>query len=130
MMNNVETAIALLCQLKDLGIKLSIDDFGTGYSSLSYLQQFCADTLKVDQSFVRQLSVSNKDRAIVDIIVTLAHKLEMDVIAEGIETPAHRQILQELNCEYGQGYLFAKPLNSQEATELLAKRLAIEMASE
>lgn len=123
MMENVEEAIALLQQLKALGVKLSIDDFGTGYSSLSYLQQFCADTLKVDRSFVCQLE-STKNRAIVDIIITLAHKLEMDVIAEGIETESDGAILKSLNCEYGQGYLFAKPLDSENATQLLAREFA------
>ena len=124
MMDNVEEAIALLQQLKAIGIKLSIDDFGTGYSSLSYLQQFCADTLKVDRSFVSQIESSAKNRAIVDIIITLAHKLDMDVIAEGIETEEHRAILKSLECEYGQGYLFAKPLNSIDATKLLAQQFA------
>ncbi|MGF1588654.1 MAG: EAL domain-containing protein [Pleurocapsa sp.] len=122
MMDDVEAAIALLKQLKDLGIKLSIDDFGTGYSSLSYLQQFCADTLKVDRSFVCQLESSAKNQAIVDIIVTLAHKLDMDVVAEGIETNNQLQMLRTLNCEYGQGYLFAKPLKSEAATDLLAQQ--------
>ena len=124
-MENIEAAIALLHQLKGLGIKLSIDDFGTGYSSLSYLQQFCADTLKVDQSFVRQVESSPKNQAIVDIIVTLAHKLDMDVIAEGIETKNHQEILSALNCEYGQGYLFSKPLKSETATELLVQQFLV-----
>ena len=122
MMDNVEQAIALLQQLKASGVKLSIDDFGTGYSSLSYLQQFCADTLKVDRSFVSKLESSAKNQAIVDIIVTLAHKLDMDVVAEGIETESQKAILKNLNCEYGQGYLFAKPLQSKDATELLEQQ--------
>ena len=126
MMDNVGEAIALLQQLKALSIKLSIDDFGTGYSSLSYLQQFCADTLKVDQSFVRQMELSDRDRAIVDIIITLAHKLDMNVIAEGIETKNHEQMLKALNCEYGQGYLFAKPLRSEDARDLLAASFLID----
>ncbi|WP_319419124.1 putative bifunctional diguanylate cyclase/phosphodiesterase [Pleurocapsa sp. FMAR1] len=124
MMDNVEKAIALLHQLKALGIKLSIDDFGTGYSSLSYLQQFGADTIKVDQSFVRQMEQSDKNKAIVDIIITLAQKLDMDVIAEGIETENHQHILKALNCEYGQGYFFAKPLKSEDATKLLAQQFS------
>ncbi len=128
MMNDVEAAIVLLKQLKGLGIKLSIDDFGTGYSSLSYLQQFCADTLKVDQSFVSQLESSAKNKAIVDIIVTLAHKLDMDVVAEGIETNNHLQILKTLNCEYGQGYLFARPLKSEAAANLLSRQFAANCA--
>ncbi len=119
MMDNVEEAILLLQHLKAIGIKLSIDDFGTGYSSFSYLQQFCADTLKVDRSFVCELESSDKNKAIVDIIITLAHKLDMDVVAEGIETETHKTILKSLGCEYGQGYLFAKPLKSKDATNLL-----------
>ena len=124
MMDNMEEAIALIQQLKALGIKLSIDDFGTGYSSLNYLQQFCADTLKVDRSFVSGLESSAKNKAIVDIIITLAHKLDMDVVAEGIETKTHEAILKALNCEYGQGYLFAKPLKSEDATKFLAEQFA------
>ena len=122
MMDNVEEAIALLQQLKAIGVKLSIDDFGTGYSSFSYLQQFCADTLKVDRSFVCELESSDKNKAIVDLIITLAHKLDMDVIAEGIETEIHKTILKALGCEYGQGYLFAKPLKSNDATDLLTQQ--------
>ena len=124
MIDNMEEAIALIQQLKALGIKLSIDDFGTGYSSLNYLQQFCADTLKVDRSFISGLESSAKNKAIVDIIITLAHKLDMDVVAEGIETKNHEAILKALNCEYGQGYLFAKPLKSEDATKLLAEQFA------
>ena len=122
MMDNVEEAILLLQHLKAIGIKLSIDDFGTGYSSFSYLQQFCADTLKVDRSFVSELESSDKNKAIVDIIITLAHKLDMDVVAEGIETEVHKTILKALDCEYGQGYFFAKPLKSKDATELLRQQ--------
>jgi len=124
MMEDVESAIALLKKLKGLGIKLSVDDFGTGYSSLSYLQQFCADTLKIDQSFVSELESSPRNEEIVDIIITLAHKLDMDVIAEGIENPEHEAILKALHCEYGQGFFFSKPLNSEDAAKLLAQEFA------
>ena len=127
MMDDVESAIALLKQLKSLGIKLSVDDFGTGYSSLSYLQQFCADTLKIDQSFVRELEVSSRNEEIVDIIITLAHKLDMNVIAEGIENANHEAILKALNCEYGQGFFFSKPLDSQDAAELLAEQFVTQI---
>lgn len=127
MMDDVESAIALLKQLKNLGIKLSVDDFGTGYSSLSYLQQFCADTLKIDQSFVREIESSSRNEEIVDIIITLAHKLDMNVIAEGIENVQHQEILKSLNCEYGQGFFFSKPLNRQDATELLLQEFATHM---
>lgn len=122
MMNNVEEAIELLQQLKDLGLRLSIDDFGTGYSNLSYLHRFPVDTLKVDQSFVRRLHEgedSDRYLQIVHTVVTLGHNLQLDVIAEGIETEAQMNTLKELGCEYGQGYYFSKPVPQGAATELL-----------
>lgn len=124
MMNDVEAAIDLLRRLKDLGLRLSIDDFGTGYSNLSYLHRFPIDTLKIDQSFVRRMnSQESQDRyaQIVRTVIMLGHNLELDVIAEGIETEEQMHILKSLGCEYGQGYYFAKPLPSPEVTELLKK---------
>lgn len=124
MMNDVEAAIELLKRLKDLGLRLSIDDFGTGYSNLSYLHRFPVDTLKVDQSFVRRMnSGESHDRyaQIVRTVIMLGHNLELDVIAEGIETEEQMKILQSLGCEYGQGYFFAKPLPSEQLAALLAK---------
>ena len=118
-MGNVDQAIDIMLQLKKLNFQLSIDDFGTGYSSLSYLHRFPIDTLKVDQSFVRRMERSSEDCAIVDTIITLGHKLNMDVIAEGIETEQQMYHLHELGCEYGQGYFFSKPLSASLATELL-----------
>lgn len=120
-MNDVENTIVLLNQLKELNIKISLDDFGTGFSSFSYLHRFPTDTLKVDRSFVVNMSHGVKTREIVSTIVILAHKLGMDVIAEGIETESEKKILQDFDCEYGQGYLFAKPLPKKDATELLAQ---------
>jgi EAL domain-containing protein (putative c-di-GMP-specific phosphodiesterase class I) len=105
--------------LKDLGIKMSMDDFGTGFSSFSYLHRFPLDTLKIDRSFVSNMSKGQKNQEIVSTIIMLAHKLGMDAIAEGIETETEKQILQSLNCEYGQGYFFAKPLPAADATKLL-----------
>lgn len=125
-MNDVEAAIDLLRQLKNLGLRLSIDDFGTGYSNLSYLHRFPIDTLKVDQSFVRRMnSEESNDQytQIVQTVIMLGHNLKLDVIAEGIETVEQMKIIQSLGCEYGQGYFFAKPLPSQELTALLAKDL-------
>ncbi len=122
MMNDVEAAIELLKRLKALGLRLSIDDFGTGYSSLSYLHRFPIDTLKIDRSFVSRMDLSEdegKYSQIVRTIIALGHNLELDVIAEGIETSDQVQILQDLECEYGQGYFFAKPLSKEVATELL-----------
>ena len=118
-MDDVENTIILLNQLKELDIKISMDDFGTGFSSFSYLHRFPIDTLKVDRSFVSNMSLGNKNREIVNTIIILAHRLDLDVIAEGIETEAELEILQEFNSEYGQGYFFAKPLAHKDATELL-----------
>ena len=120
-MNDVESTIVLLNQLKELNIKISLDDFGTGFSSFSYLHRFPTDTIKIDRSFVVNMSQGVKTREIVSTIVILAHKLGMDVIAEGIETESEKEILQGFNCEYGQGYLFAKPLSKEDATKLFAE---------
>ena len=120
-MDDVEEAINLLHRLKTLGLRLSMDDFGTGFSSFSYLHRFPMDTLKVDRSFVSNMNQSGKNQAIVTAIITLAHKLDLDVVAEGIETKAEMESLQALNCEYGQGYFFSKPVNSEQATSLIAQ---------
>ncbi len=120
-MDNVENTILLLNQLKELKIKISMDDFGTGFSSFSYLHRFPTDTLKIDRSFVSNMIQGVKNKKIVRTIIILAHSLGMDVVAEGIETEAEQKILQGFNCEYGQGYFFAKPLSKNDATELLAQ---------
>ncbi|MDJ0574242.1 MAG: EAL domain-containing protein [Xenococcaceae cyanobacterium MO_234.B1] len=118
-MDNVESAIAMLENLKILGMKLSMDDFGTGFSSFSYLHRFPIDTLKVDRSFVSNMSQAAKNIEIVSTIVMLAHKLGMDVVAEGIETLEEKELLKALNCEYGQGYLFSKPISTAAVSQLL-----------
>ena len=118
-MEDVENAIAILLQLRNLNIQLSIDDFGTGYSSLSYLRRFPVNTLKVDRSFVMRMNESDEDVAIVNTIIMLSHSLGMNVVAEGIETKEEQEMLNTLNCEYGQGYFFSKPLDSQSANNLL-----------
>ncbi len=115
-----ETVVSnILWQLRDLGICLSIDDFGTGYSSLSRLQQFPIDTLKIDRSFISSLRTKGQHRSMVQSIVALAHSLDMDVVAEGIETTEQLQQLQDLECKYGQGYLFSRPVDSRAAGSLL-----------
>ncbi len=119
MMGNIETAIQMLLNLKQLKIKLGLDDFGTGYSSLSYLHRFPIDTLKIDLSFVRHMTESSENAAIVKTIVELGHNLSMDVIAEGVETPEQAVALQELTCEIGQGYFFSRPLSQEDAGRLL-----------
>lgn len=121
LMDDVSSVIETLNQMKRLNLKISIDDFGTGYSSLSYLHRFPIDTLKVDRSFVMNIDDLGEDHAIVETIITLGHHLGMDVIAEGIETAGQAQKLKALNCEYGQGYYFAKPLPAAEAEALLQK---------
>ncbi|MBW4650017.1 MAG: EAL domain-containing protein [Kastovskya adunca ATA6-11-RM4] len=120
MMENTAVELVILEQLKTLGIQFSIDDFGTGYSSLGRLHQLPIDTLKIDRSFVSRLGADKEALEIVRTVTTLAHILEMDVTAEGVETQEQWEQLRSLNCEYGQGYLFAKPLTSQGAEALLA----------
>lgn len=108
-----------LNELKALGVMLSIDDFGTGYSSMSYLQKFPMDQLKVDLSFVRRMEESTENIEIVRAIVNMAHSLRLRVVAEGIETERQRDLLYSLQCDYGQGYLYSKPVPRKEAVELL-----------
>lgn len=119
-MENAEAAALMFKQLRSLGVQLSIDDFGTGYSSLSYLHRFPLNYLKIDRSFVSRLTTDD-DNAIVRTISTLAHNLGMQVIAEGIETDKQYQQLKMLGCEYGQGYLFSRPVNNIGANHLLAQ---------
>jgi diguanylate cyclase (GGDEF)-like protein len=119
-MGDVETAIDLMLGLKALGCKLGMDDFGTGYSSLSYLRRFPIDTLKVDQSFIRNMGDSREDHEIVRTIIGLGHTLGMDLIAEGIETQEQAAALRSLGCEFGQGYYWAKPMPAAEASALLS----------
>jgi diguanylate cyclase (GGDEF)-like protein/PAS domain S-box-containing protein len=115
-----ERAIHVLKQLKGLDLKINLDDFGTGYSSFSYLQRFAVDVLKIDQSFVAKMGTgSKKGTEIVEAIVTLAHKLGMEALGEGIETAEQLERLTELECEYGQGYYFSSALDQAEATKLL-----------
>jgi diguanylate cyclase (GGDEF)-like protein/PAS domain S-box-containing protein len=118
-MENFDTAIDMLTQLRVLGVGLSIDDFGTGYSSLSYLHRFPIDTLKIDRSFVTQMTDNSENAEIVRTIVTLARSLDMAVVAEGVETADQLRQLGELGCDYGQGYLFSRPVGAGQAAELL-----------
>jgi EAL domain-containing protein (putative c-di-GMP-specific phosphodiesterase class I) len=120
-MEHAESTIATLQQLKALGIQLSIDDFGTGYSSLSYLYRFPIDTLKIDRSFVNRMDVELEKLELVRTIATLAWNLNMNVVAEGIETQQQLSHLKALGCEYGQGYFFSKPVDAIVTTQLLAE---------
>lgn len=109
-----DALIGLLQRLKSLGVRLSIDDFGTGYSNLSYLQRFQVDKLKIDQSFVRQLQGNAQDQAIVTAIIQMARSFKLLTTAEGVEDESPRQLLAELGCDQGQGYLFARPMPGDE----------------
>ncbi len=113
-MENAEVTINTLRELKAMGIRLSIDDFGTGYSSLSYLKRFPIDTLKIDRSFVKDITTDFDDEAIASTIIAMAHNLRLKVIAEGVETKEQLTILQKKNCDEVQGYYFSKPLPEKE----------------
>lgn len=124
LIENTESVVSILSQLKAMNIQLYMDDFGTGYSSLSYLHRFPIDTLKIDRSFISTMDIESKNLKIVQTIIMLAHNLDMDVIAEGIETEAQQAKLKNLGCEYGQGYFFSKPLAAVAAEVLIAKLCA------
>jgi diguanylate cyclase (GGDEF)-like protein/PAS domain S-box-containing protein len=117
--NNPETAAKVFSELKNLNIKVQIDDFGTGYSSLRYLYQFPFDALKIHQYFVQSMCDNEWAMEIVKTIITMAHNMKMEVIAEGVETIEQLEELRKLKCDYYQGYWFSKPLDSQEAEALI-----------
>lgn len=119
LIKDVEQIINLLTQLTTRQIRISIDDFGTGYSSLSYLHRLPAHSLKIDRSFVSQMEVETRNHDVVSTIISLGQQLELDAIAEGIETPQQLQLLRQLGCQFGQGYLFSPPLSAQNIEVLL-----------
>ncbi len=118
-MENPESAADILREVRSLGIAVAIDDFGTGYSSMSYLKRFCVDTLKIDRSFVQGVATDPHDAAMVRAMITLAHDLNLRVVAEGIETEAELAFLNRLGCDEGQGYLFSKPAPAAGLRDLL-----------
>jgi diguanylate cyclase (GGDEF)-like protein len=119
LMEDPERTIRILDALYGMGLHLAIDDFGTGYSSLSALQQFPISTLKIDQSFVRDVAIDRDDAAIVDAIIQMAHSLRLEVVAEGVESEAQLEFLREHGCDYAQGHLFGDPVTAGEFCELL-----------
>ncbi len=118
-MQNVEVNVVTLRQLKALGIRITIDDFGTGYSSLSYLKKFPIDTIKIDQTFVRDVTTDANDAAIVRAAIVMAHELKLNVIAEGVETRDQLEFLKRRKCDEMQGYLFSEPLTNDAFEALL-----------
>jgi EAL domain-containing protein (putative c-di-GMP-specific phosphodiesterase class I)/ActR/RegA family two-component response regulator len=125
MTSNVERMINTMRALSALGVKLSLDDFGTGYSSLTYLRQFPIDTLKIDQSFVRDISTDAGASGVCRAIITLAHQFGMTVLAEGVETAAQVGYLRRNECDFFQGFYFCKPISAAQALEMLQHRYLV-----
>ena len=119
MATDVEKSFAMLTELRAMGVRISLDDFGTGYSSLSYLKRFPIDTLKIDQSFVRDIAIDGNSAAIVRAIVSLGHNLNLNVLAEGIETAEQSALLRQNGCNEGQGYLIGRPVPERDFLKLL-----------
>ncbi|MEW6353375.1 MAG: EAL domain-containing protein [Pseudomonadota bacterium] len=122
LMENTRASSGIIAEIKAMGVHISVDDFGTGYSSLSYLKHFPLDSLKIDQSFVQNIPHNAHDAAIATAIITLAHNLELRVIAEGVETEEQKTFLHAQGCEGMQGYLFSRPLPAEEFTRMLEQR--------
>jgi EAL domain-containing protein (putative c-di-GMP-specific phosphodiesterase class I) len=119
-MKRAESTERLLGTLRARGVQLAVDDFGTGYSSLSYLRRFPIDALKIDQSFVRQITTSPGDTSIVTAVISLARSLKLRVVAEGVETPEEMAFLQAQRCDEAQGYYFSRPVTAERFAGLLA----------
>ncbi len=124
-MQDVEHTISTLRELRDLGVRIAIDDFGTGYSSFNYLKYFPNHTLKIDKSFVRDVTEGREDAAITKAIIALAQNLNLKVIAEGVETEEQLAFLKRQQCNEIQGYLFSRPLPAEEFTRMLEKKIAL-----
>lgn len=122
LLENIDDTIAKMNMLRELGVRFSLDDFGTGYSSLQYLKKLPLDQLKIDQSFVRNITSDSSDSAIVTAIIDMAKNLELDVIAEGVETEEQRQFLLDKGCMHFQGYLFSKPVTIEQFEALVRKQ--------
>ena len=124
LLENSEIVLTNMKALKSMGVKILLDDFGTGYSSLGYLHRFPIDVLKIDRSFISNVHEHDNHRAIIRTIVDLATNLHMSTVGEGIENLADAQLLQQMDCQYGQGYYFAKPMSQQHTTDYIIQQLA------
>src|SRR5208337_4824638 len=122
LMDNAESAVNMLKELKALGVNLAIDDFGTGFSSLAYLKHFPIDRLKIDQLFIRNITTDANDASISEAIIALAHSLRMDVIAEGVETKEQKEFLAARDCFEMQGYYFCRPVPAEKIGHMLENR--------
>jgi len=120
-MSDMTRVIPVMDSIRDLGVKLAIDDFGTGHSSLSCLHQFPINVLKLDRSFINNIEDRWDFTAVMHAIVTLAHHLKLEVVAEGVETEGQVAQLQGMECTLGQGYLFSRPVDAEEAWRLVSE---------
>lgn len=119
-MEDLDTAVALLQRLKEMGVRIALDDFGSGYSSMNYLQYFPVDTVKIDRSFIRNITSNRKNAAITEAIIAMSHALDFKVMAEGIETREQFEFLHSIRCDHAQGYFFHKPMLPDEVGRLLS----------
>jgi EAL domain-containing protein (putative c-di-GMP-specific phosphodiesterase class I) len=120
LMDDIERHIRALRQIRNMGIGVALDDFGTGYSSLSYIARLPANTLKIDQSFVADMTTSSEKLAIISAVISLGHALDMKIVAEGVETEEQSKLLRLIKCDEMQGYLFSKPVPLERIETLLA----------
>jgi EAL domain-containing protein (putative c-di-GMP-specific phosphodiesterase class I) len=119
MLRHEDAAVQTLCRLSRLGVHISIDDFGTGYSTFSYIKKIPINTLKIDQSFINGICSNLSDEAITTAVIGMAKNLNLNVIAEGVETEGQRKVLESLNCMEMQGYFFSRPLPAEELSNFL-----------
>ncbi|MBM4204428.1 MAG: EAL domain-containing protein [Gammaproteobacteria bacterium] len=125
LMHDIDVALVTLNRLAQLGLRFAIDDFGTGYSSLNYLKKFPISTVKVDRSFIMDIPEVQDDMEITAAVIAMAHRLKMGVVAEGVETAEQLRFLQGQSCDYGQGYLFSRPVSFDNFKKLLAPNVSV-----